>query len=126
KAGFLERRWRLRIKVKPVHPNACFCRARDFLDVFAFITAFDAVAPCIDAMNSDFTVCGKQLLQVICDVCQSVARGPLCPDSTARIDAGIPLCWNNEKSRGKISFQLQIPIDLVPEVFDDSSKHQRQ
>ena len=109
-----------------MHPNACFGRARDFLNVFAFITALGAVAPRIDAMNGDFAVCGKQLFQVICDICQSISRGALCSCSTMRINAGVPFRWNHEEGRGKVPFQLQISIELVPEVFGKSGKHQRQ
>src|SRR2546430_8001626 len=43
-----------------------------------------------------------------------------------RINAGMTFCWNDEERRRKILFQLQISIDLVPEVFDDSGKDQRQ
>ena len=38
----------------------------------------------------------------------------------------VPFCWNDEEGRGKVPFQLKIAIELVPEVFDKSGKHQRQ
>src|SRR4029077_13274660 len=119
-------RWRLRIEVKPVHPNACLGRACDFLNMLAFITALCTVAPRIDAVNGNFAICRKQLVQVIGDIRQSIARGALSLCSTFRINAGIPFRRNNEEGRGKALLQREISIKLVPKVFGKSSEHQWQ
>ena len=54
---FLECNWRVRIKVKPVHSNTNIAFARDLLDGLALSTTLCSIAPCIDAVHTDFMVC---------------------------------------------------------------------
>src|SRR4029450_2220090 len=123
KTSFLEQDCGLRTEVKPVHPNADLMTcSRDVLNPFALITARCAVAPCIDAVDSDLSICDKQLLQVIRDIGQSVARGALFFCSTLRINAGVPFCRNNEEGRREVLFQREVSIELVPKVFGESSE----
>src|SRR5205823_316444 len=96
-AGFLEVRWRLGIEVKPVNPNACLDCARELLNLFTFIPPLDAVAPSFDPVNTDFTACGKKLLQVVCNIGQRITRGALRSCSTLRINSGVALCRNDEE-----------------------------
>ena len=106
-----------------MHPNAdLITGSRDLLNPLALITALCAVAPCIDAVDSDLSIRGKELLQVIRDIGQRVARGALSICSTITINPGVPFCRNNEEGRGKVLLQREISIKLVPKIFGECSE----
>src|SRR5215475_7217684 len=96
-ASFLESDWRFGIEVQPMHPSAYVIRACYLLNTLAFNTALCVIAPCIDAVDSYFTLCKMEFLQVPRDIGQVIARGTLCSRSSLRIEARIALYGNNKK-----------------------------
>ena len=125
-AGLLERRRRVFVGIEPMHPDPDARASGDSSDLVELVAPLRAVAPRIDAVNADLTARRRQSRDPVRDVTRPVPRRPPPRGATPSGSSRVALEGNHEEGRAQARFELEVTVEVPPEVLREPQVNQRQ